>query len=122
MDLKISDEQLKSVVAGAVLTAISPDQRQALVEGAIVKLLEPQEPLDRYSSKKRPSRVEEAFIDAVAVVAREEVRRLMNEDDGVRAKVAAIVRDATDRAFTGEAREQLVNRMAGAILNTMRGE
>lgn len=115
MDLKISDEQMKSVIAGAVLTAISPEQREALVMGALVKLLEPQEPLDRYTSKKRPSRVEEAFLDAVSVVAREEVKRLLSDDDGVRAKVAAVVREATDKAFTGDARDKLVDRLTSAI-------
>jgi hypothetical protein len=113
MELKLTDDQVKAAVAGAIASLMTGEQRAALIEKAIAGLLT--EPYREGSYGRETTRMQAIFRDALVDFARKEVGRLIEQDAGLREKFASVVREGVDKAFEKESRETLVNAIDGGV-------
>ncbi len=93
MELKISDEALKSAMSEAILVQLDTATREALIQNAIAQLLEKTEVRGDYGGRKSgPTKIEKLFGHAVELMAQDVIRDVVAKDPEVRAKVEALIR------------------------------
>jgi hypothetical protein len=110
MDLKLSDEQLNGVIAGAVLQAMTPEARQELLAKAVGSLLTPKKESWQKDAK---SPLQEAFERAVFSVAHDVCREELKNDTVVREKVRGMVVAAVEKAMLNQ--EKIVENLAARL-------
>jgi hypothetical protein len=116
-DLKIElkDEQVKAVVAGAIMNLFTDDQREALMKSAIVYLMTPQR-TGTYGPEKAP--LERIFHDAVQSAARQWFYdRLTDRDKDTPEKkmLQDALTEVFQRLFTDEHRAVVIDRLVDAV-------
>lgn len=112
MDIKLSDEMLRTVVSDAIFKSMGDDQRSALVMGAIKHLLTPVKPSYGYGEPKSP--LTEAFEIGIRAAAIELCRKMLAEDEAVKEKIQGLLSEAMVR-LTETNREKTVEKLADAI-------
>lgn len=126
--IQLDDKALGGILSEAILRTLDPATREALIKDAMANLLTPVDAGGGYyGDRKKQSPIQRAFYEALHVVARTEIERMLSgklpdgtpDPDPQAAALAASVRglvtDAVERVTTGDGREQLVRGMAGAI-------
>lgn len=115
MEIKLTDDQVKAAVAGAIASLMTGEQRAALVEKAIAGLLT--EPYREGGSSygRETTRMQAIFRDALIAFAKQEIDRLVAEDPTIRESFASVVRGGVEKALSAEARPALVEAIRGSI-------
>lgn len=113
MEIKMTDEQLRSLLVESLFEKISPEERKNMLTAALTALMEPQPSDDRYSTRKRPSRLQNATEDALMKVAVEVIAAEMVKDD-VREQIRALTVQAIHKVFVTD-QEATIRRMALAL-------
>lgn len=116
MNLSLNDDQLKTVISGAVLQAITPESRDKLLSEALSSLLKAGS-----SDYDKKSPLQRAFDHAIADIAREMVTKQFSEDQAVRQKVGDLVAEAVTRVLDGD-REKIVKKMSESLTNWLHGD
>jgi len=117
--ISLDDASLKKLVSEAILMAITQEQRGELMVKALASLIEPQS--GQYGAK-RPSRIEEAFTNAASRIAEQQATELLEKDPGFQQKLKGLMMETMERAFTGEARENIIKAMVEAFRKGMTGD
>jgi hypothetical protein len=96
MNLNLNDDQLRAVIAGAVLQTLTPENRETILAAAVANLLTPQkESWQRQAS----SPLQDAFNAAITNVAREICHAMVKEDETIRAQIRGLIAKAVEKAF-----------------------
>lgn len=119
MDLKLSDEMLRTIVAAAIWEQIEPADREKMVTEALKQLMVPQ--ATPYSGARAQSRLETVMETALMQIVRDILQEKLNEPV-VRERIQTVVTEAFDRIFEKEVREKLLDRMATAFVDAIRVE
>lgn len=116
MNLNVSDDQLKQVIAGAILETITPEKRNELLREAVGNLL-----IAKAKYNEGKTVMQEAFEYAVQLTAREMIDKKLKEDVDVIAKIKLLIDEAVIRAIDGN-RENLIEKMASNFAKFLAGE
>lgn len=96
MSLTISDDAMKSVMASAILQAITKEEREKLIQAALESLLTEKE--TNYPYKTKLSRV---FDDAVHVFARKHVEEMLRGDEVFKTKLREVLNKGIEGVLAG---------------------
>lgn len=120
--VNLNDEQLNTIVAKAVLDAITPEKREELIGNAVKHLLAGN-PDGASSYGDQRSRLQRAFDAAVGEVAMKVAREHV-ETSEIQAQCKALIAEAVDRVMGAgdDAREKLVSDMAYKIRTALTGD
>lgn len=113
--LELSDDQLKQLVAAAVLAELTPERREVLIKDAIASLLAVPAPQGSWD-KNPKSPLQHAFEQGVAQVAREIVRDTIKDDPRVVDVIKSLVEQVvTKLANHDDVGAQTLDRVAELI-------
>lgn len=119
--MNLNDVNLEPIVAKAIMETITPEARETLLVKAIQDYLTKSTPgHDRFS--QRPSPLQEAFNSAVRIQAEKMAREMMNDDEDMKKRLKELLEEVTNRVFTGDAREKLVESMASSLGRAISGD
>lgn len=111
LKLEVTNEQIKSFVAEAILQQMDEVTKQEMISSALKYLVTKKEETS-YPHKECPSPLEEAYNRAVSFTAQEIVRELVEGE--FKERVEGIVREALEKVFTKN-REKLVEGIAHSM-------
>lgn len=115
LTLQLDDDALRAATVQAISGILTPETKAMLVEKGIEAILKP----STDSWNKNKSVLELAFQAAVEHVARAEAARLVKEDETLRVRIEALLRDTADKVLEAD-RDKLAERMADAFVSSMR--
>lgn len=116
MNLKVDltdSAAMKDFMSQALLRALDDATREKLIQKAIEALLTAGEPYG-YGGQRRPSPLEDAFKNAVGVIAMRMAREMLEADEVVKAQIRALLNEAMERAFVTN-RDTTIERVANAL-------
>jgi hypothetical protein len=116
--LPINDEQLRALISGAILSAISAEQRDAMLTEAIKHLMTPAQD-GYYGTRITP--IQRAFNDAATGVARKLFTELVEGDAAFQERLKGMLAEVTERLFTAN-REKVIAAMVTAVQRGMERE
>jgi len=118
MELKIAPEAMETMVTKAMFDGMTQEHRDELVSSAIKQLLE--KPVKKSAWEAGKSPLQEAFDNAVGIVARKiSYERLQNDPEFI-AKVEQLFADIVKKMFgEGEARDKFIDKIAEAALSAI---
>jgi len=111
------DVAVKALVTEAIFKGLDEKKREELIKTAIASLLKEEK---SHWSSGGTTPLQTAFDIAASDAAREIIREHFTKDESFRTKVAGVVKDALDRVWAGEKREEMVNAMGDVIIEAMR--
>lgn len=117
-DIKLNDEQLRTIIAKAVLDSLTPERREALISTAVKNLLD--KPISgRYDQK---SNLQTAFDDATREVARKLATEMVSSDPIIKEKIKALFVDAWTKFTNDENYSKLVEKVSHALEKGLTGD
>lgn len=120
MKLDVSDEQMRTIVSGAILAHLAPEGRDEILRSAVVELMTTRD--EGYGARaRRVSKLQLAFENAVLTVAQDVAREMLTQDEALRAKIRGLMAEAWARAFDKE-REATLTRVSEALVRAMTWE
>ncbi len=116
-EIKISldGDALREATVQALMGVLTPDVKEQMIQKAITAILQP----STNSWEKHKSPIEKAFQNAVDQLARDEAKRLVEEEVVIQAKVKELLRTTSDKVL-GADTDKLADRMADAFVASMR--
>jgi hypothetical protein len=117
--IELKDEQVKAVVAGAIMNLFTDDQREALMKSAIVHLMTPRR-TGNYGPEVTPlSRI---FNDSVESAARKWFydRLTCEEDTEEKLKLHGALTEVVMKVLSDENRSAFVDAMADGMAEAFR--
>lgn len=118
MDVRLSDDNMKDIIAKAVLDSLTPESRSELITNAIKGLLKT--PTGSGYDKKSP--LQEAFDWAVRNVAEEVAKEQIKGDPEIRATINKLITDSWTKLVDDENYSKLVDRVSSAIERGLTGD
>ena len=118
MDVKLNDENMKDIIAKAVLDSMTPESRSEMIQSAIKSLLVT--PTGNSYNKKSP--LQDAFDDAVREVARQTAREQIVGSSEIATAITAMISEAWTKLMTDENRTKLVDRLVSALEKGLTGD
>lgn len=115
MEIKLSDEQLRTLVTEALFEKLDPESVKKMVTDALGLLMVPEK--DNYGGIRRPGRLQSAVEDALLKVARDVCTNEMANAE-VKEKLASMVKEAITRVTDTE-RDKTVEHMASQLSKAM---
>lgn len=115
MDLKFDDSHITAILQAAVMTAITPENRDKLIASAVTNLLSKET-----GTWDKRNGLQKAFDEAVHYTAVAIVKDQLEKDEAFGAKVKTLIADAVEKAF-GKDRQVVVDALADGIRNALRG-
>ena len=109
--LEVTNEQVKSFVAEAILQQLDDVTKQEMITSALKHLLATPEKRNHWD-KNIPSPLEEAYNRAVSIAAKDIVGELVRGE--FKDQIEAVVREALEKVFT-EGREKMVDGIAHSV-------
>ncbi|HKX46205.1 MAG TPA: hypothetical protein VJP77_05845 [Planctomycetota bacterium] len=119
VSLNLDNEQLKQVVAGAVLSALSPESRESLIAEAVKGLLVMDEKNSGYYGE-RTSPLQRAFMGACEKIAREQCEVEMRKPENM-ARITAIASKGIEAALEKQAATIAAN-LGDVIVKALSGQ
>jgi len=113
--LKLDNEAMRAATEQAIMGTLTPELRNEILQGAVKAILTERQ--STWGNSK--SKLELAFEQAVAEVARKEAQRIVGEDTELRARIEALLRVVADKVLSADV-EQLADKMADAFAASMR--
>lgn len=117
MNINIDPKDLESLVSEAILRSLDQEKRDILIKDAIQHLIAPQR--NGYGQGQGSSPLQQAFREAVAVVARQECEKALAGDPEVASKIRGLITEAIARVLSSDRREQVVSDMAMNLTSWM---
>ncbi len=111
MEMKLDDEALKSVMAKAIMDTLTPESRERLISDAVQRLLTTKVS-DHYDA---PSKLQNAFDQAVQITAQQIAREIVGADDTIKAKIKEMFEKAWHNATVGDNANVIIDKVAQAI-------
>lgn len=125
MDLKIPEEQFRTIVSDALLKTISKDTRDTLIQGAIQHLMTPPSGATKYGPTPK-SPLTEAFEHAVMKMTQELIREELANNQSLRSSIKTLISDTFDRMLDIEADPEkygkLCDRLDGVFSEYLSGD
>ena len=115
LSIQLDPVALREATSQAIMGILTPEVRAQILQSAIRSLLAPS--TNSWDRGKSP--IDTAFEVAVNIIAREEAKRLVTEDEAISAQIKSLIRAATERMLTSDP-EKLAERMAGAFVDSLR--
>jgi hypothetical protein len=115
ISLNLDGDSLRDATVQAMLGVLTPEVRAQVLEKAIQAILAPS--TNSWDRKKSP--IELAFEAAVENLARQEAKRIVDEDTGFRDQIKALLRTTADKVLAADM-DKLAERMAAAFAESMR--
>jgi hypothetical protein len=118
MNLNLDSSAMQTIVAAAIMQQVGPDKRDEIMTAAVKFLLTPPPKSGGYYGPDPKSPLQQAFENAAEVCA----RRIMHEEMAkpeYAEKVREVVQAAMARAFEGDAREKMIQRMTAALVTSI---
>jgi hypothetical protein len=119
MDVKLSDDNMKDIIAKAVIDTLTPESRDELIKTAIKELLTVPNGTG-YGQRKSP--LQEAFDAAVRQVAREVAREQIVGNELMASEIKGMVTEAWAKLTTDEHRTKTVERLVDALEKGLTGD
>lgn len=107
------NEALNALVLTAMMQALDQQKRDELIKSALATLIAPRKADSGYHSKVLPSVLEEAFGNAVEMLARQLVNEMVRNDAAIRTHVQALCTQAVEKAFADS--DDISTKMASAF-------
>lgn len=120
MDIKLDEEQLRTVVSGAIFKTLDEQQKDLLIQGAIQHLLTVPPSTNSYDRRKSP--LMEAFNYAVNNVAKTVAVEMVTKDEKVKSTITDLVHKAMDNLLDPERNSKVVDSITDAIVKGMTGD
>lgn len=116
MEIKLEDQQLKSLIGEAIFQSMDDQKRDALIKEAIYYLVTPKS--SNYSGKMS-SPLEDAFKQALYGITRDILADQLKNDPTVSDAVHGLLAEAVQRVFiTG--REETLRRVEIGIIDALK--
>lgn len=112
------DNTVKALVTEAIFKSIDEKKREELIRTALASLLKGEGGGSWGDRGTTP--LQQCFDAAARDVARDIVREHFTKDETFKAQVAGVVKEAIEKVWAGDKREQLVNAMADVIIEGMK--
>ncbi len=116
--IKIEGGAMESLVAKAVIDAMTPEAQQELITNAVKSLLMqdiPANPNDRYSQAKI-SRVQSMFNTAAQQVAEKIIRDELANSEEFKVQIKMLFGEIAEKLFNNqETRKTLIDKIADAV-------
>lgn len=118
MQIQLTDEQLGGLLSKAVVASLDETTRAALIERALAHLVTPPKP-NGYGGRADPSPLYQAFQFAIEQVARKRATELLADNPEVQAQIDGLLREALERTFSGDKREEIVQRLSYTLADSL---
>ncbi|CDO34649.1 hypothetical protein SPHV1_1750001 [Novosphingobium sp. KN65.2] len=118
MNVNLSDDNMKDIIAKAVLDTLTPESRSELISNAIKSLLV--KPTGNSYNSKTP--MQDAFDCAVRDVARAVAQEQIVGDPEIKAKITSLIADAWVNLTNAERYSKLVENVTSAIERGLTGD
>jgi hypothetical protein len=115
--LELDPIALREATSNAIMGTLTPELREKIIRTAISQLLN----AGTGSYGSGPSQLERAFGEAVSECARQEAKRLVAEDESIKAKMKELLADTAKRVLDADP-DKLAQKMADAFVSSMRKE
>jgi hypothetical protein len=119
MDVKLNDDNMKDIIAKAVLDTLTPEARTELLSTAVKSLLTIPNS-SGYGQRKSP--LQEAFNSAIQEVAHQIAREQLVGNTEVKAKIEQMIADAWAKLTNDENYSQMVERVTSALGRGLTGD
>lgn len=113
--LQLDGDALREATVQAMLGTLTPEAKSKMLESALQAILKP----STNSWERGKSPIELAFENAVRQVATEEAKRMVAEDEQLKAKMRELLRATADKVLGGDV-EKLAQRMGDAFVDSLR--
>lgn len=117
ISIPLPPDALQTIVAGAVLNAITGEHRDTIIKAALQYLLTPKEAPGYYGRRSSP--LEDAFNLALSSAATRICLDHIERSEEIKTKVRELAQAAFEKAFSEP--EGLVRKMADALVGLMTG-
>lgn len=107
-------DAVQQATAQALIGILSPEVKEQLLQKGINAVLCEK---NSYRDKKTPLQC--AFEDAIAQVAREEAIKMVQDNEQIRSKIQAVLRDTADKVLSTSP-EQLAEKMAASFISSIK--
>ena len=118
MDVKLNDENMKDIIAKAVLDSMTPESRTEMIQAAIKSLLT--KPVGNTYDKKSP--IQEAFDSAVRQVANQIAREQIIGNMEISSAITALIAEAWGKLINDENRSALIDKLVSALEKGLTGD
>jgi hypothetical protein len=118
MRLELSDDQMRAVMAKAILDTVTPEKRDELITKAIGFLMIP-EKTGSYGGQTT-SPLERAFQEAARVVAEKLAREALAADTKFAEQITKLFEDVAAKLFANEVRDKLVDNITSSVVQGLR--
>lgn len=112
--VSLPPDAVQQATTQALMGILSPEVKEQLLQKAINAIL-----CEKNSYRDKKTLLECAFEDAVAQVAREEAVKMVKDDEQIRSKLQAVLRDTADKVLSTSP-EQLAEKMAASFISSIR--
>jgi hypothetical protein len=118
MDVRLDDNNMKDIIAKAVLDTLTPEARAELLSNAVKSLLS----IPTGNSYDRKSPLQSAFDSAIREVAGQIAREQIVGNTEIKAKIEQMIADAWAKLVNDENYSNMVEKVAGAIERGITGD
>lgn len=112
MEIKLDNDQLKTVVSEAILQSLDATKKDELIKSALAYLLTPQNTTTY--GRKGESPIQCAFNNALEFLARDTAKEMLASDESIQTTIRGLISDAV-KALGERNREDTVMKISNAI-------
>ena len=118
MDVKLSDDNIKDIIAKAVLDTLTPESREQMITSAVKSFLTI--PVGNQYEKKSP--LQSAFDNAIREVAASIAREQIINNSEIHATISTMIADAWKKLVIPENYSKIVDNLSSAIERGLTGD
>jgi hypothetical protein len=119
MDLRVDDSTLKSLMAKAIVDALTPEAREKLIRDAVTQTLMQPEPSSIRHGGVGRSPLQQAFDYAVIEQSRKFANEIIATDPAFNDQLRKLFADVAAKIFDANNRENMVDAIADTLIRAM---
>lgn len=118
MDLKITDDQILSIVSSTILATLTPELKEKLISEALIKIITPDvyETPNHGGGKQKISSLQRMFLYALEESSRHIVHDLISKDEAIKARLETVARESFMKAISDET---VINKISDFIVKAL---
>lgn len=116
MRLELNDDQMRAVMAKAILDTVTPEKRDELMTKAIAFLMIPEK--SGYGQQASP--MDRAFQEAARTVAEKLAREALASDTRFAEQINKLFEDVAAKLFADEVRDKLIDNIVSSVVSGLR--